>query len=108
MLTQPLGGCPMGETVDTGAVNHLGEVFDGSGGVHRGLYVADASIIPAPLGVGPLLTVAALAERCAGLMSIAGHVSRYALALQVLHRPNHQGPYPLTSYAPIQRPTNRV
>jgi cholesterol oxidase len=68
VLTQPVGGCPMGETVDKGAVNHRGEVFDGSGGVHSGLYVADASIIPAPLGTGPLLTVAALAERCANLI----------------------------------------
>jgi cholesterol oxidase len=68
VLTQPLGGCPMGETVDKGAVNHRGEVFDRGGEILKGLYVVDASTIPAPLGTGPLLTVAALAERAAALL----------------------------------------
>jgi cholesterol oxidase len=68
LLTQPLGGCPMGETADTGVVNHRGEVFASTGGALDGLYVMDASTIPAPLGTGPLLTVTALAERSVGLL----------------------------------------
>jgi cholesterol oxidase len=72
VLTEPLGSCPMAESVDSGVVNHRGQVFDSSGGVHPGLYVADASTIPAPLGTAPLLTVAALAERCAYLLQTDG------------------------------------
>jgi cholesterol oxidase len=59
----PLGGCNMGISTETGVVDHRGEVFG-----YRGLYVADAAIIPRAIGRNPSKTIAALAERTADLM----------------------------------------
>lgn len=55
-----LGGAVMGSDAREGVVDADHEVFG-----HPGLYVADASTIPANLGVNPSLTITAMAERFA-------------------------------------------
>ena len=63
----PLGGCIMGADRGRGVVDDTARVFDAAAAdphaVHKGLYVCDGAIIPRPLGVNPLLTITALAER---------------------------------------------
>jgi cholesterol oxidase len=54
----PLGGCPMGHDASEGVVDSNGEVFG-----YPGLYVADGSVMPGPVGANPCLTIAALADR---------------------------------------------
>ena len=71
-------GCGMGADATQGVVAHDGRVFDptqGPQGVHEGLYVCDGAAIPSAIGVSPLLTITALAERA------------MALAAQRLQRP---------------------
>ena len=57
ITAHPLGGCPMGRSPDDGVVDSECRVFE-----YPGMYVVDASVVPANPGLNPSLTVTALAE----------------------------------------------
>lgn len=60
ITVHPLGGCPIGRSASEGVVDPYGQVYG-----QPGLYVADGSVVPGPVGANPSLTIAALADRFA-------------------------------------------
>jgi choline dehydrogenase-like flavoprotein len=66
ITVHPIGGACMSNdgTGEGGATSQYGEVFSGLGDeTHEGLFVTDGAVIPTALGVNPLATITALAER---------------------------------------------
>ena len=53
-----LGGCIMGEDKSSGVIDTKHRLFG-----YDNLYVVDASVIPANLGVNPVMTIVGFAER---------------------------------------------
>jgi cholesterol oxidase len=56
----PMGGCRIGPSVSEGVVDGEGQVYG-----NAGLYVADASVLPAATGAPPSLTIAAWSSHVA-------------------------------------------
>jgi cholesterol oxidase len=53
-----IGGCPIGESAETGVIDPYHRVYG-----YPGLHIADGSAITANLGVNPSLTITAMSER---------------------------------------------
>ena len=75
----PLGGCGMGSDRAHGVVDQKCRVFDATAdaaadAVHQGLYVIDGAVMPRPLGVNPLITITAVAERA--MIQLAADIGR--------------------------------
>jgi cholesterol oxidase len=66
VTVHPLGGCAMGRSAEDAVVDHRGEVFG-----HPRLYVSDGAVMPRPTGRNPSMTIGALSERIAHLMTEA-------------------------------------
>jgi cholesterol oxidase len=64
-----LGGCPIGDSPQSGVIDTRHQVFG-----YPGLYVTDGSAIPANVGVNPSLTITALAERAMSLIEPAEEI----------------------------------
>jgi cholesterol oxidase len=70
VILHPLGGCTMGDNVESGVVDNYGRVFWNDSSLNKtkvypDLYVIDGSVFPDTVGVNPSLTIAAIAFRAA-------------------------------------------
>jgi cholesterol oxidase len=86
VTVHPLGGCSMASDAASGVTNHCGQVFCGHTGtdVHAGLYVSDGGVLPMAVGINPLLTISAIAERNVALLAEA---HGWTIPYELGHRP---------------------
>jgi cholesterol oxidase len=63
ITVHPVGGAPMSLSSESGVCDPWGEVHG-----FPGLYIADGSALPGPVGANPSLTIAALADRMCSRM----------------------------------------
>lgn len=63
ITVHPVGGCPMASDPRRGVVDAYGRVFG-----HPGIWIADGSVMPGPVGANPSFTIAAIADRTAMAM----------------------------------------
>lgn len=70
-----LGGACMGDSPETGVIDHTHQVFN-----YPGLYVMDGSAVSANPGVNPSLTITALAERAMSFITAELAGERHARA----------------------------
>ena len=59
-----MGGCRIADEASRGVVDGSGEVHG-----HTGLYVADASVFPQPVGVPPSMSIAAWASHVGDIVA---------------------------------------
>lgn len=66
----PFGGCCLADSAATGGCNHKGQLFSGETGtsVYESLIVCDGATVPSSLGVNPLWTISAIAERAMAIL----------------------------------------
>lgn len=71
VTVHPLGGCPLADSGAASVVNDKCQVFSEahSPQAYDNLYVCDGAVIPSALGVNPLLTISAIAERACALLA---------------------------------------
>jgi len=69
MTAHFIGGCPIGDSRDTGVIDPYHRVYG-----YEGLHIVDGSALTANLGVNPSLSITAQAERAMALWPNAGDV----------------------------------
>jgi cholesterol oxidase len=90
MTAHILGGCPIGDSAETGVIDPYHRVYG-----HDGLHVVDGAAVSANLGVNPSLTITALAERAMAFWPNRGEPDP---------RPALGAGYERVAYAPPVRP----
>lgn len=78
-----LGGACMGDSAETGVIDHRHRVFG-----YEGLFVIDGSAVSANVGVNPSLTICALAERAIAMIPAKLQLSDSRLVSEVKARPS--------------------
>lgn len=100
MTAHFLGGCPIGDSPDTGVVDPYHRLYG-----YPGIHVVDGSAVSANLGVNPALTITAQAERAMSMWPNTGERDprppQGAEYVNVSAVPPHSPAVPDTAYAAL-------